>query len=380
MKQRTWAARRWLERAGLISAGLVLGGLTSAAAGETIGTLYRKLEVLAEVLAVVENQYVEPIEAERLVYGAARGAIGVLDEHSAFFTPNEYRELLSLTDGEYAGIGVELTLADGLPEIVAVYDQTPAARVGLRRGDRLLAVGEQSLAGLSIDAVQQLLRGPVGTKLTLVVGRPDRDEPWSFTLVRSWIRVAPLEHRGLADGVEYVRIKSFARRVASDLAAQLERTPPRRGLILDLRDNPGGLFDEAIAVSDLFLADGPIVSATGKGGRLIEQHVARAPRTEPDYRLAVLIDGGSASAAEIVAGALRDRGRARLFGARSYGKASVQSVIDLSDGSGLKLTVARYVTPSGARIEGQGVAPDEEVDGEGEPDPVIVAAERWLRR
>jgi carboxyl-terminal processing protease len=363
-----------------LAAGALLGAtLSTAMAEEKVDTLYRKLEILAEVLAQVESHYVDPIAPTTVVYGAAQGAVATLDGHSAFFTPEEYHELISTTEGEYAGIGIELSVQDGVPEIVAVFDGTPAHRAGLRTGDRLLAVEGASSTGMSVEAIQQLLRGPVGSTVVLSVRRPDREEPWSFTLVRSWIRVAPIERRSLGGGIEYVQIKTFARRVANDLEAALGQAPPRRGLVLDLRGNPGGLFDEAIAICDLFLTDGLIVTAAGKGGRLVEQHLAHGPRTQPDYRVAILIDGGSASAAEIVAGALRDRGRARLFGARSYGKASVQSILELSDGAGLKLTVARYLTPSGNRIEGQGIEPDEAVEQteEGE-DRTLAAAVSWL--
>jgi carboxyl-terminal processing protease len=373
-------SNRWMERSGWLAAGMVLGGALSAVAASRVDTLYRKLEILAEVFGQIENQYVEATSPTELVYGAAQGAVSRLDGHSAFFSPEEYRDLLDVTEGEYAGIGVEISIRAGVTEVIAVFDNSPAQRAGLRTADEIIAVDDTEIEGVSVETVQALLRGPAGTKVVLTLRHPDRAEPWTFTLVRSWIRVAPIEARPLEPGLEYVRIKSFARRVAHDLETQLERQPPKRGLVLDLRGNPGGLFDEAIAVSDVFLDDGPIVSASGKGGRIIERHTAHKNGTQADYPIAVLIDGGSASAAEIVAGALHDRGRARLFGTRSYGKGSVQSILDLSDGSGLKLTVARYITPSGARIDGLGIDPDQEVEFvEGEDAP-LEAAREWLKR
>jgi carboxyl-terminal processing protease len=197
------------------------------------------------------------------------------------------------------------------------------------------------------------------------VQRAGREQPWQFTVVRSWIRISPLEQKPLTGGISYVRVKTFSRRIAADLGSMLERTKPLTGIVLDLRNNPGGLFDEAIETCDLFLDGGPIVSAMGRGGRLIEQREARP----------------GASASEIVAGCLHDRGRGRLFGTRSYGKGSVQSILDLSDGSGLKLTIARYVTPSGRPIDGHGIEPDEPVEaGDGDRDAALLAAQTWVQK
>lgn len=371
---------RWLERLSWLVGGFVLGGTVSAFASSDLDTLYRKLEVLADVFGQIENNYVDPVSPTDLVYGAAQGAVSRLDGHSAFFSPEEYHELLDVTEGEYAGIGVEISVRDGVTEIVAIFDDSPAERAGLQPGDQIVTVGDTPIGDAPVETVQARLRGPAGSRVTLTMRHPEEEATWVVTLVRSWIRVAPIEARSIEPGIEYVRIKSFTRRVAHDLRTQLGHATPQRGLILDLRGNPGGLFDEAIEVADLFLATGPIVSATGKGGRIIERHMAHENGTQANYPLAVLIDGGSASAAEIVAGALHDRGRARLFGERSYGKGSVQSILDLSDGSGLKLTVARYITPSGARIEGHGLEPDEPVEMGEKGDAPLAAALAWLPR
>jgi carboxyl-terminal processing protease len=369
-----------MRRAALVTssfvAGAVFGTAALAVADSGAEIIYQKLEILAQVIASIENHYVDPVSATDLIYGAARGAVSVLDEHSTFFSPDEYKGLLDETEGEYAGIGVELGWEGELPEIVSVLEGSAAARAGLRRGDQVVAIDGESVSG-GIDNLQHRLRGPVGSKVVLSIQRKDRDEPWTFTLIRGWVRVAPVTHKRLADDVLYVQVKSFSRRVASDLGATLDRERNVRGLVLDLRDNPGGLFDEAIAICDLFLADGPIVSAVGRGGRVIERHEAHKRGNEPRYPLAILIDKGSASASEVVAGALADRGRARLFGQRSYGKGSVQSILDLSDGSGLKLTVARYLTPSGRVIDGHGIEPDERVEPR-DDDPTLNKAAAWV--
>ncbi len=320
--------------------------------------LYRKLEVLAEVLAQIQLHYVDAISPTDLIYNAAHGAVDALDAHSAFYTPDEYRTLIDATEGEFAGIGLEIDTANRLQEVVCVMEHSPAQQAGLRVGDLLVRIDDQALDDYEFDAVWRLLRGAVGSPIKLQIQHPGDPKQQTMVLQRAWVRVEPFETRTLGD-VTYVRLKSFSRHVAGQLKTQLQQSPPRLGLVIDLRGNPGGLFDEAVAVCDLFLRDGPIVTAMGRGGKVIDQPVAHAEGTQPDYRLAVLIDHGSASAAEIVAGALRDRGRARLFGARSYGKGSVQSILDLTDGAGLKLTIARYYTPSGKLIDHAGIEPDE---------------------
>jgi carboxyl-terminal processing protease len=320
------------------------------------------------------------VSPEALVYGANRGIVSTLDAHSMFFSPSEYKGLLDATEGEYAGIGVELDLRDDGAEIIAVLEGSPAAEAGLRRGDRITAIDGREVSSSSFDEVHTQIAGPVGTKVTLQILRADRTRVWTFTLIRSWIRVAPLEAKDLGQGTLHVHLKNFPRRVAADLDAMLARHAPKR-LVLDLRNNPGGLFDEAVLVCDLFLRDGLIVTASGRQGRQIETHNAHERTPYANLPLAILIDAGSASAAEVVAGALLDRGRARLFGERSYGKGSVQSILDLSDGSGLKLTIARYVTPSGKPIDGRGIEPHENcVPPNEDGDEALEKAKAWLEQ
>lgn len=358
---------------------LSLGFASLAYSQTSPDTLYRKLEVFSEVITQIENHYVDVLSPTKLIYGAIRGVVEALDPHSAFFEPDEYKELISATEGEYTGIGVELTEEDGAVVVMAVFGDSPAQKAGIIAGDKIVGVDGQNTKNQPVDLVHTRLRGPVGSKVTLSIQRRNRDDTWTYTLVRSWIRIAPIDHRSLSPGVEYVHIKTFARRVSTDLETILNHQMPNKGLVIDLRNNPGGLFDEAVAVCDLFLNDGPIVLVTGRGGQVLEKHQARGPRTQPAYKIAILVDGGSASAAEVVAGALHDRGRARLFGERTYGKGSVQSILDLSDGSGLKLTVAKYQTPSGHPIDGHGIIPDEIVAFSEQKDLALERASRWLQ-
>lgn len=360
-----------------IIVGFVIGAASTLAAAERSETLYQKLEVLAEVFGEIESSYVDMTPPTELIYGAAKGAVGRLDPHSAFYTPREYEALRTATDGEYAGIGVEIGRDESGFFVGAIYPSSPAAAAGLQTGDRLLEVDGVNTKGATLTDIQRNLRGPVGTKVLIRVSRKGRNDDWTFTLVRGWIRLTPLEADVLDHGIHYAHIKTFASRISIDLRAHLDKHPPEKGLILDLRGNPGGLFDEAVAICDLFLSEGPIVTVVGRSGQNSERHLAHPEATQADYPVAVLIDGGSASAAEIVAGCLKDRKRAKVFGSKSYGKGSVQSILDLSDGSGLKLTVARYLTPAGTQIDGRGINPDVGYDRDDRIGPLHGATE-WL--
>ena len=343
--------------------------------------LYRKLEVLAEVLGQIDTHYVDAVAPTELIYGAVRGAITALDPHSSFFSPEEYKGLLDATEGEYAGLGLEIELK-GTPEIVTVFPDSPAAHAGVLPGDQLIKVDGQEVGGMNFEAIERLLRGPVDSHVILSLRRSKVADLLQIKLTRGWVRVAPLAYRALEEGIVYVQLKTFSRRVATDLKTLLDKRVPKKGLVLDLRGNPGGLFDEAVSICDMFLEDGLIVSVVGRNGAVLEKQMAQPGGTQPHYRIAVLIDNNSASAAEIVAGALHDHGRARLFGKRSFGKGSVQSILDLTDGSGLKLTVARYMTPSGKSIDGHGIDPDEATvspDNITDDDETVQAARKYLR-
>jgi carboxyl-terminal processing protease len=324
---------------------------------------FQKLDVFARVLSYVENNYVEAIDEQKLIYGAAKGMVHTLDPHSAFMTPEEFADLQADTEGEFGGVGLQIQADDdGVPVIVEVIEGTPAARAGLAAGDRLVAIDGVSTRGGEAAEPTSRLRGKPGTKVVVSVERAGWDAPRPFEIVREVIRVKAVEARSLSPGVLHVRIKQFQERTDEEVRAALEAHKKAhgelQGVVLDLRGNPGGLLDQAVRVADLFLASGTIVTTRGRGGKTLEEQTARDSGTFTGFPMVVLIDGGAASASEIVAGALQDHGRALLMGTRSFGKGSVQSLIPLPDGSGLKLTVARYYTPKGRSIQERGIVPD----------------------
>jgi carboxyl-terminal processing protease len=360
----------------VFSFGMLCGSvLPFARAAPTFDILYRKLEILAQVLSHVETYYVDTPSATELTYGAAKGIAASLDPHSAFFTPEEYRSLVAATEGEYAGVGFEIDIPEDLPEVTTVFPASPAAAAKLHVGDKIAAIDNKQTMDLPVDTIMAMLSGTPGSKIKLQILR-DNDPPKEVALVRRIVRIDALAQKWLTPkDIYYVHIKAFSRRVAYDLDQAIKLNTPKKGLILDLRGDPGGLFEEAVAVCDLFLEDGPIVSAIGRDGRMLGQEVAKAPGTYKDLKVVILIDHGSASASEIVAGALQDRKRAKIIGTQSYGKGSVQSMFNLADGSGLKLTVARYVTPKGQQIDGRGIEPDIKTEND---ESAVKAALRYL--
>lgn len=339
---------------------------------------YGKLDVFARVLAFVENNYVDEVDGDELIHAAIKGMLGTLDPHTIYLPPEEYRSVRSDTTGEFGGLGIEVTVDGESLLVVAPIDDTPAARAGIQSGDRILAIDGESTKGMNIATAVRRMRGELGTRVTLTVQRKGFDAPMNLVLLRDRIRVQSVEWRLYPAGRGYVRIKSFQERTDEHLGKALEALvrenggQPLSGLVLDLRNNPGGLLDQAVRVADRFLADGLIVTTEGRGGRQLEVERAHAAGTEPDYPLVVLVNGGSASASEIVAGALQDHGRAVLVGTTTFGKGSVQTVIDLDDGSGLKMTVARYYTPKRRAIHGHGLQPDLVVEPQAKaPEPIL---------
>ena len=360
--------------------GLSIGVGTTAIGAPNVDPLLKKLTLLAEIFEAIQNHYVDVPDAEALVYGAAEGILNSLDSHSNFLSPEAYKRLIQAAEGEHAGVGLELNFDTSPPEVIAVVENSPAAFAGINTGDKVLKIAKRNARELSYNAAKELIRGEVGTKLELVVQREESEKPWKFTLIRNWIRSIPLEHESLSNGIHYVKIKHFARGIGYDLRVKLKSQKNLRGLILDLRDNPGGLFDEAVAVSDLFLNDGIIVSALGRNGKLLNHQTAHPEVISSPLPISILINRASASAAEIVAGALQDNNRAKLFGEQTYGKGSVQTILDLSDGSGIKLTVARYRTPKGKIIDGKGILPDVLIPNTQDDDVAFDAAYSWLRK
>ncbi len=329
-------------------------------------TQYEDLQLFTDVLSIVRKSYVEEVDMKKLVYGAINGMLAALDPHSSFLPPDMYKEMKIDTSGEFGGLGIEITQREGILTIVSPIEDTPAYRAGLQAGDHILKIEDKFTKDMGIMDAVKLMRGPKGSPITITIMRDSFEKPREFTMVREVIKVKSIKARTLETGYGYVRVAQFQERTAEDLHAALERLRSEnggtlRGLILDLRNDPGGLLDQAVKVADTFLDGGLIVYTEGReeGSRM--KFTAHAAGTEPVYPLVALINGGSASASEIVAGALQDHGRAVIMGTQSFGKGSVQTIIPLSDSSGLRLTTARYYTPNGTSIQAKGITPDIEV-------------------
>jgi len=354
----------------MLGGGLVFGWLSGhrlplAVAAENSSS-YQELQLFTDVLTIVRRSYVEDVPLKDLIYGAIDGMLLSLDPHSGFMPPEIYTEMKVDTRGQFGGLGIEITIRDGILTVVAPIEDTPAARAGLVAGDQIIKIEGQLTKNLEIMEAVKLMRGEPGTSVTITVMRESFDKLREFTLVREIIKVKSVKASLLQEGYGYVRLAQFQERSAQDLIAglaelQQEDQTDLRGLILDLRNNPGGLLDQAVEVADLFLRDGLIVSTKGREPEAQMEFSATIEGTEPDYPLVILINGGSASASEIVAGALQDHGRAVILGTQSFGKGSVQTIIPLSDQSGLRLTTARYYTPKGISIQAKGITPDIEV-------------------
>lgn len=327
---------------------------------------FKQIELFTDVLHLVRRSYVEEVELKDLVYGAIDGMLATLDPHSSFLTPEMYQEMEVDTKGEFGGLGIEITMRDRILTIVSPIEDTPAFKAGLQAGDQILKIGDKLTKNMNIMQAVKLMRGPKGTDVTITVVREGLAKPMEYTITRAIIQVRSVRSNLLEGGYGYIRLAQFQKRTGDDLALALKKLRQENkndlaGLVLDLRNNPGGLLDQAVAVSDLFLKEGLIVYTEGREAGTKVRFSAKANGTEPDYPMVVLINGGSASASEIVAGALHDHDRALIMGTQSFGKGSVQTIIPLGDKSGLRLTTARYFTPDGISIQATGITPDIEV-------------------
>jgi carboxyl-terminal processing protease len=340
---------------------------TSASAASAADT-YRQLNLFGDIFERVRSNYVEKPDDSKLVEGAINGMLNGLDPHSSYMDPKSFRDMQVETHGEFGGLGIEVTMEDGLLKVVAPIDDTPAAKAGIRTGDIIAQIDDEVVQGLALNQAVEKMRGPVNTKIKLKILRKGVDKPLDVAITRETIRVRSV--RGRADGgdVGYVRITQFneqtadgLRKAINDVTSQLGARKVK-GYVIDLRNNPGGLLDQAISVSDAFLERGEIVSTRGRDPEETQRFNARPGDLAKGKPVIVLINGGSASASEIVAGALQDHRRATLVGTRSFGKGSVQAIIPLGAGKGaLRLTTARYFTPSGRSIQAKGISPDIEV-------------------
>jgi carboxyl-terminal processing protease len=348
---------------------------------------YKQLELFARVLSYVENNYVEPVDDQQLMYGAIKGMLDTLDPHTVFMPPEVFKEMKIDTSGEFGGLGIEIAKKNDVITVVSPIDDTPAARAGIRPGDQILQIDDELTKSMDLGRAIQKMRGPAGKRVLLTIMREGFSAPREIAIIRDHIRIISVEG-ALFGGIGHVKVKNFQERTDAYLRKELDRLrtlnggKELRGLVLDLRNNPGGLLDQAVAVSDRFLpGNATIVTTKGRSGRNITEEKGKDRDTEKPYPMVVLVNAGSASASEIVAGALQDHARATIMGTQTFGKGSVQTVIELEDGSGLKLTIARYYTPKGRSIQEKGITPDFSVGDDAAPAASKDAPrERDLRR
>jgi carboxyl-terminal processing protease len=341
-----------------------LGASASAASGDG----YRQVNLFGNIFERVRSHYVEKPDDAKLIQAAINGMLSGLDPHSSYMDAKSYRDMQVQTRGEFGGLGIEVTQEDGFIKVVAPIDDTPAARAGVLAGDLITHLDGESIKGTSLSQAVEKMRGAVNTKITLRITRKGVDKPVEVTLTRAVVRVRSVRSHVEGSDIGYIRISSFneqtAEGVKKAIAEITAQIPPEKlkGYVLDLRNNPGGLLDQAIAVCDTFLERGEIVSTRGRDNEESQRFAAHPGDLINGKPLVVLINGGSASASEIVAGALQDQKRATILGTRSFGKGSVQTIIPLGSGNGaLRLTTARYYTPSGRSIQALGITPDIEV-------------------
>ena len=343
--------------------GVLIGSGQSQKVSALSNQMYEDLKVFTDVIGLIQKDYVEETKSKDLIQGAIKGMLETLDPHSAYMPPAMFKEMQEETKGRFEGLGIEISLKDGILTVVSPIEGTPAFRAGVLAGDQIIKIdGETTKNFTLVDSVKRL-RGPRGTKVTITIMREGLPKSKDFTLVREVIPVRSVRHELLEKTYGYVRISQFQEKTDGDFekamkALEEESKGALKGLVLDLRNNPGGLLDQAVKISDRFIDSGIIVSIDGRREEAKQKWPAHPDGTATRYPLIVLVNGGSASGAEIVAGAIQDHGRGILVGTQTFGKGSVQTIIPLKDGSGLRLTTARYYTPSGRSIQAKGIVPD----------------------
>jgi carboxyl-terminal processing protease len=340
---------------------LLFYGLTAGKVYAGTTDTYKSLETFSNVLNVIENNYVEEVDTEKLIEGAIKGMLNSLDPHSSFMKPDDFKELQVETKGSFTGIGIEVTVVDGILTIVSPIEGSPAYDVGLKAGDKILKINDESTKDMTLMEAVKKLRGPKGSSVTISVFREGWTELQDFSIKRDVIPLHSVKVKMLDSRYGYARITNFQNKTTRDLddaLKDLTQTNSVKGLILDLRNNPGGLLDQAIRVSDLFIDEGVIVSTQGRLEDQNDVYYAHASGSVFSFPMVVLVNEGTASAAEIVAGALQDHRRALILGTQTFGKGSVQTIIPMANGAGLRLTTARYYTPNGISIQAKGITPD----------------------
>lgn len=328
---------------------------------------YSELQTFSKILSLIQQYYVDDVDTKKLITGAIKGMLRELDPHTSYMPPEAYKEFESETTGEFGGIGIEISIQNNILTIISPIEDTPAWKAGIKSGDKIVAIDGQSTKGFSLVDASTALKGKDGAKIILSIVRESLEKPLDIEITRARIKIKSVKPTILDDGYLYIRLTSFIENTGADLEKTLSEFKNKNhgnieGILLDLRRNPGGLLEQAIKVSDLFLKEGIIVSTLGRDPKNKEVSYASKKALFGDVPVVVIINEFSASASEIVAGALQDNKRAVIVGERSFGKGSVQSAIRLGDGSGLKLTVARYYTPSGISIQSEGIKPDIEIE------------------
>jgi carboxyl-terminal processing protease len=356
-------------------------------------TVYEQLDLFGDIFERIRTGYVEEVDEKELIESAINGMLTHLDPHSSYLPPNDFDDMRVQTKGEFGGLGIEVTQENGFVKVVAPIEGTPADRAGVQPGDLITAVDGESVMGLTLNEAVDLMRGPVGSDITVTLQREGTEEPFDVKITRETITISPVRAR-LEDGVVILRLTTFNEQTYSELEEQLKAQVEAAGgmdeitgFVLDLRNNPGGLLNQAISVVDAFLESGEIVSTRGRDPRDSERYNATPGDMTDGKPLAVVINGGSASASEIVAGALKDHHRAVIIGTQSFGKGSVQTIMPVQDEGAIRLTTARYYTPSGRSIQALGVSPDiiveqrlpEEVNAEEDPTAGPLRSEADLR-
>jgi carboxyl-terminal processing protease len=344
-----------------LTVGLVFGGGNFGSA--TGSEAYRHLKIFTEVLSMVETNYVDTVDPQKLVQGAIRGMLKELDPHTTYMTEEMFKEMQVDTKGEFGGLGITISVKDDILTVISPIEDTPAWRAGIKAGDLIVKVDGKPTQDMTINDAVKMMRGVPGTSVVIAVMRKDFKEPKDFTIVRDIIKLKSVKYKILDDSVAYVRVTSFQERTFPDLQKAIQEmwaeNTGLRGLVLDLRNNPGGLLDQAVKVSGQFLNKGKLVVYTkGRKASNNTEYTVRRSGGRTDFPMVVLVNRGSASASEIVAGALQDWERAIILGTPTFGKGSVQTVVPLEDGSGLRLTTAKYYTPKGRSIQNTGIEPD----------------------